>query len=68
MNFGISLRLLCFAVFCKGQVITEEKVQEAKLFYQMHMKQTVFHEEGWRKIIEVCQYCSSVGLSRQIHH
>lgn len=36
-----------------GQVVTEEKIQEAKVFYQMHFKQTVFDEEGWRKVLEV---------------
>ncbi|KAF3856916.1 hypothetical protein F7725_017639 [Dissostichus mawsoni] len=35
-----------------GQVITEEKIQEAKLFYQMHFKQSVFDEESWRKVLE----------------
>lgn len=37
----------------KGQVVTEEKIQEAKLFYQMHFKQAVFDEESWRKVLEV---------------
>lgn len=37
-----------------GPVVTEEKIQEAKLFYQMHFKQAVFDEEGWRKVLEVC--------------
>lgn len=36
-----------------GPVVTEEKIQEAKLFYQMHFKQAVFDEEGWRKVLEV---------------
>lgn len=36
-----------------GPVVTEDKIQEAKLFYQMHFKQAVFDEEGWRKILEV---------------
>lgn len=40
-------------MFSKGQVVTEEKIQEAKLFYQMHFKQPVFDEEGWRKVLEV---------------
>uniref|UniRef100_A0AAQ4R064 Nicotinamide phosphoribosyltransferase n=1 Tax=Gasterosteus aculeatus aculeatus TaxID=481459 RepID=A0AAQ4R064_GASAC len=35
-----------------GQVVTEEKIQEAKVFYQMHFKQAVFDEESWRKILE----------------
>lgn len=33
--------------------MTEDKIQEAKLFYQMHFKQAVFDEEGWRKVLEV---------------
>lgn len=36
-----------------GQVVTEEKIQEAKLFYQMHFKHQVFDEEAWRKVLEV---------------
>ncbi|KAJ0068869.1 hypothetical protein NL108_013337, partial [Boleophthalmus pectinirostris] len=39
--------------YLTGRVVTEDKIQEAKLFYQMHFKQTVFDEEGWRKILEV---------------
>ncbi|TKS70566.1 Nicotinamide phosphoribosyltransferase [Collichthys lucidus] len=38
--------------YLAGPVITEEKIQEAKLFYQMHFKQAVFDEEGWRKVLE----------------
>lgn len=38
--------------YLTGRVVTEEKIQEAKLFYQMHFKQAVFDEEGWRKILE----------------
>uniref|UniRef100_A0A8P4KFW7 Nicotinamide phosphoribosyltransferase n=1 Tax=Dicentrarchus labrax TaxID=13489 RepID=A0A8P4KFW7_DICLA len=38
--------------YLTGPVITEEKIQEAKLFYQMHFKQAVFDEEGWRKVLE----------------
>lgn len=33
--------------------MTEDKIQEAKVFYQMHFKQAVFDEEGWRKVLEV---------------
>ena len=36
-----------------GAVVTEEKIQQAKVFYQMHFRQTVFDEDGWRKILEV---------------
>ncbi|KAJ8259774.1 hypothetical protein GJAV_G00173260 [Gymnothorax javanicus] len=38
--------------YLAGRVITEEKIQEAKLFYQLHFRQNVFDEEGWRKILE----------------
>ncbi|KAJ8409300.1 hypothetical protein AAFF_G00234980 [Aldrovandia affinis] len=38
--------------YLAGPVITEEKIQEAKLFYQQHFRQTVFDEEGWRKVLE----------------
>lgn len=50
-----------------GPVVTEDKIREAKLFYQMHFKQAVFDEEGWRKILEVfrhvfCYICVLVTL------
>lgn len=38
--------------YLTGQVVTEEKIQEAKLFYQMHFKHQVFDEEAWRKVLE----------------
>lgn len=38
--------------YLTGRVVTEDKIQEAKLFFQMHFKQAVFDEEGWRKILE----------------
>ncbi|KAA0707771.1 Nicotinamide phosphoribosyltransferase [Triplophysa tibetana] len=38
--------------YLAGQVVTEEKIQEAKIFYQMHFRQKVFDEEGWRKVLE----------------
>lgn len=38
--------------YLTGRVVTEDKIQEAKIFYQMHFKQAVFDEEGWRKILE----------------
>ncbi|XP_058488719.1 nicotinamide phosphoribosyltransferase 2 [Solea solea] len=38
--------------YLTGRVITEEKIQEAKLFYQMHFRQAVFDEEGWRQILK----------------
>nr|XP_020441599.1 nicotinamide phosphoribosyltransferase-like isoform X2 [Monopterus albus] len=38
--------------YLTGPVVTEGKIQEAKLFYQMHFKEAVFDEEGWRKVLE----------------
>ncbi|CAL8240011.1 nicotinamide phosphoribosyltransferase 2 isoform X2 [Gadus morhua] len=38
--------------YLTGAVVTEEKIQQAKVFYQMHFRQTVFDEDGWRKILE----------------
>ncbi|XP_063070987.1 nicotinamide phosphoribosyltransferase 2 isoform X1 [Engraulis encrasicolus] len=38
--------------YLAGRVITEEKIQEAKQFFQMHFKQKVFDEEGWRRVLE----------------
>ncbi|CAL8335792.1 unnamed protein product [Merluccius merluccius] len=38
--------------YLTGHVVTEEKIQQAKVFYQMHFRQTVFDEDGWRKILE----------------
>ncbi|XP_062325966.1 nicotinamide phosphoribosyltransferase 2 [Osmerus eperlanus] len=47
--FGLQYLLKKYLV---GPVVTEEKIQEAKVFYQMHFRQTVFDEEGWRKVLE----------------
>ncbi|TNN88212.1 Nicotinamide phosphoribosyltransferase [Liparis tanakae] len=47
--FGLQYLLKKYLI---GQVVTEQKIQEAKLFYQMHFKQAVFNEESWRKILE----------------
>ncbi|KAL7407335.1 hypothetical protein ABVT39_006981 [Epinephelus coioides] len=47
--FGLQYLLKKYLI---GPVVTEEKIQEAKLFYQMHFKQAVFNEESWRKILE----------------
>ncbi|KAA8593693.1 hypothetical protein FQN60_009809 [Etheostoma spectabile] len=47
--FGLQYLLKKYLI---GQVVTEEKIQEAKLFYQMHFRQAVFDEESWRKILE----------------
>ncbi|KAK1799855.1 hypothetical protein P4O66_006383 [Electrophorus voltai] len=38
--------------YIAGRVVTEEKIQEAKVFYQMHFKQVVFDEQGWRSVME----------------
>lgn len=38
--------------YLKGPVVTEQKIQEAKDFYHLHFKHSVFNEEGWRKIIQ----------------
>ncbi|KAL2091413.1 hypothetical protein ACEWY4_013676 [Coilia grayii] len=38
--------------YLAGPVITEEKIQEAKQFFQMHFKQKVFDEDGWRRVLE----------------
>ncbi|XP_075996352.1 nicotinamide phosphoribosyltransferase 2 [Genypterus blacodes] len=35
-----------------GPVVTEEKIQEAKVFFQSHFRQSVFDEEGWRRLLE----------------
>ena len=45
--------LLCLLSPSSGRVITEEKIQEAKLFFQMHFRQKVFDEDGWRRVLEV---------------
>ncbi|XP_078399771.1 nicotinamide phosphoribosyltransferase 2 isoform X2 [Cetorhinus maximus] len=37
--------------YLSGSVVTEEKIQQAKQIYELHFKQSVFHEEGWRYII-----------------
>jgi len=35
-----------------GQVVTEERIAEAKEFYDKHFMSEVFHEAGWRYILE----------------
>ncbi|XP_078059350.1 nicotinamide phosphoribosyltransferase 2 [Mustelus asterias] len=37
--------------YLSGSVVTEEKIQQAKQIYELHFKQSVFNEEGWRYII-----------------
>lgn len=53
---------------CAGQVVTEEKIQEAKLFYQMHFKHQVFDEEAWRKVLEVWSRILCVTNPPKIKH
>lgn len=36
-----------------GQVVTKEKIQEAKDLYQLHFGADYFNEEGWNYILEV---------------
>ncbi|XP_028679932.1 nicotinamide phosphoribosyltransferase 2 [Erpetoichthys calabaricus] len=38
--------------YLAGPVVTEEKIQQAKLFYLLHFKQAVFDEERWRLLLE----------------
>ncbi|XP_072027111.1 nicotinamide phosphoribosyltransferase-like [Amphiura filiformis] len=35
-----------------GQVVTKEKIQEAKEFYKVHFGYDVFNEQGWMHIVE----------------
>lgn len=35
-----------------GAVVTEERISEAKEFYDKHFMSEVFHEAGWRHILE----------------
>lgn len=36
-----------------GQVVTKEKIQEAKELYKMHFGADHFNEAGWNYILEV---------------
>lgn len=36
-----------------GQVVTREKIQEAKEVYREHFQDDVFNEKGWNYILEV---------------
>lgn len=37
-----------------GQIVTREKIEEAKEFYAVHFRDaTIFNEEGWTYILEV---------------
>jgi len=36
-----------------GQVVTKEKIQEAKELYTLHFGRDLFNEEGWNYIVEV---------------
>lgn len=35
-----------------GQVVTKEKIAEAKAIYELHFGQDIFNEEGWNYILE----------------
>ncbi|XP_020631149.1 nicotinamide phosphoribosyltransferase-like [Orbicella faveolata] len=35
-----------------GQVVTAEKIKQAKEFYQLHFGYHLFNEEGWQYILE----------------
>ncbi|XP_061428898.1 nicotinamide phosphoribosyltransferase-like isoform X1 [Lethenteron reissneri] len=35
-----------------GQVVTREKIQQAKEIYQQHFQQDIFNEDGWNYILE----------------
>lgn len=37
-----------------GQVVTKEKIAEAKTICKLHFGQDIFNEEGWNYILEVC--------------
>ena len=53
--FGLQYILKRFMV---GQVITKEKIQEAKTLYAEHFGiPDVFNEEGWTYILEVNWIC-----------
>lgn len=36
-----------------GQVVTEEKINEAKEIYKLHFGTDLFNEAGWRYILQV---------------
>ncbi|KTF83375.1 hypothetical protein cypCar_00022446 [Cyprinus carpio] len=38
--------------YLKGQVVTREKIQEAKEVYREHFQDDVFNEKGWNYILE----------------
>ena len=45
-----------------GQVLTREKIEEARDFYQMHFGSEIFNEAGWLYILEVGRsFFSSYG-------
>lgn len=68
MYFYLGLKQVQLVLLCKGQVVTEEKIQEAKLFYQMHFKHQVFDEEGWRKVLEVWKDILPVCLDLKVYY
>ena len=38
--------------YLSGQVVTEEKIQQAKKLFAGHFGSDLFNEEGWRHILE----------------
>ncbi|XP_014346999.1 nicotinamide phosphoribosyltransferase 2 [Latimeria chalumnae] len=38
--------------YVSGQVVTEEKIQQAKRLFNLHFQQSVFNEKGWRYILK----------------
>lgn len=55
--FGLQYLLKRWLV---GQIVTKEKIEEAKEIYNLHFKQEVFNEEGWNYILEVSQQQLSI--------
>jgi len=38
--------------YCLGQVISAKKIQEAKEFFKLHLRNDYFNEEGWNHILK----------------
>ena len=52
--------------YLAGPVVTEEKIQKAKVFFEKHFgRDDIFNEKGWRYIIEVRNTYSLVVLVYQ---
>jgi len=45
-----------------GQVVTDEKIAEAKAVFKEHFGRDLFNEEGWKYIVEVSslELCSVI--------